>query len=73
MNKEQRRARIAELERELAELRKQESEDLGYDHEALLSECRVLKRDRKAIEATKLYRAKVGCGLREAHYAIEAL
>ena len=73
MNQEQRKARIAELERELAELRKQESADLGYDHEALLAECRALKHDRKLAEATKHYRAKVGCGLREALYAIEAL
>ena len=69
----ERQARIAELVRELAELRKQESEELGYDHEALLAECRALKRNQKRVEAVKLYRSKVGCGLGDARFAIDAL
>lgn len=70
---EQRRARIEELERELALLRAQENEALGFDHAGLLEECRTLKNNRRPMEATQLYRSKCGCGLREAYDAVMAL
>ena len=66
MTSEQRRARIAELERELAELRRLELTGSGVDRETLLNECRLLKRAGRVIDAIKHYRTKIGCGLVEA-------
>lgn len=73
MNLEQVRENIACLERQLVDLRRQEVELVGFDRAGLIDQCRRLKLDGKRVEATKLYREKMCCGLRDAHYAIEEL
>lgn len=73
MTSQQRRVRIAELELELAELRRQELCANGADCEALLEQCRTLKRDGKPVEAIKHYRNACGSTLVEARDAVIAL
>lgn len=73
MTSEQRRARIAELRQELDELLRQEYALDGPDHEALIEECRHLKRDGRTVAAIKHYRTKVGCGLIEARDLVDTL
>jgi ribosomal protein L7/L12 len=68
-----RRARIAALKEELAELYAQESAESGAEAQAVIEECRTLKRAHKPIDAVKLYRNKMGCGLREAHDFVRTL
>lgn len=70
---EQRRARIADLERELAELRRQELEAQGPAREILLGECRLLLRAGETMKAIKHYRNKTGSTLVEARDVIVAL
>lgn len=73
MTSEQRRARIAELRQELDELLRQEYALDGLDHEALIEECRRLKRDGRPFAAIKHYRTKVSCGLLEARDTVDLL
>lgn len=73
MTPEQRRARIAELERELAELRRHELEEAGPAREILLGECRLLKRAGEPMKAIKHYRSKTGSTLVEARDTVFAL
>lgn len=73
LTREERSARIAQLEQELSILRAQEAVEFSVDERAVVEECSALKRARQVIEATKLYRRKMGCGLREAHDAVQAM
>lgn len=73
LTREERKRRIIELEQELVALRAQESKEAGVDEKAVINECRTLMRANKRVEATKLYRSKMGCGLREAHYAVMSM
>lgn len=73
LTRDERIARIAELEQELAVLRAEEAAEHTVDEKAIVAECLALKNSGKSIDAVKLYRNKMGCGLREAHYAVQAL
>jgi len=73
LSSEARRARIVQLEEELAELRRQEIAEEVEEKQATIEQCRVLKRAGQHIQAVKLYRHKMGVGLREAHDYIEKL
>jgi ribosomal protein L7/L12 len=73
LTREERRARIHQLEQELAMLRAQEVEEQGADSQDVLEACRALKRANQPMQAIRLYRDKMGCGLREAHDAVQVL
>jgi hypothetical protein len=73
LTREERRARIAQLEQELSILRAEEAEELGFDSQAVIEECRALKKAHRPMDAVRLYRNKTGCGLREAHDVIQAM
>lgn len=70
---EQRRERIAELESELRRLRAEEARYMRLDLDVVNAECKKLKEDGRPIEAAKLYRDRIGCGLSEARDAVGAL
>jgi hypothetical protein len=70
---EARRLKILALRKELVELEAEQYGEADAEREAVIEECRKLKRAGKRIEATKHYRAKTGCGLREAHDFVENL
>ncbi|HDR9103347.1 hypothetical protein [Paraburkholderia sp. A3RO-2L] len=61
------------MEHELAVLRAQEVEEQGADCQAVLEACRALKRANQPMQAVRLYRDKMRCGLREAHDAVQVL
>lgn len=73
MTPEERRARIVELERELAELRRQELDEKNAAEQAIIEECRALKRANKEMQAIKLYRDKMGVCLREAKDYVDSM
>lgn len=73
LTREARSARISQLTQELLVLREQEAAEFSVDEKAVVEECRALKRAHKDMEATKLYRSKMGCGLREAHDAVQSM
>lgn len=73
LTQEERRARIAHLEQELSILRAQEVEELGFDAQTVIEECRTLKKAHRPMDAVRLYRNKIGCGLREAHDSVQAM
>jgi ribosomal protein L7/L12 len=73
MTREQRRERIVQLERELAELRQQELAEKDADQQAIIEQCRVLKRSNKEMQAIKLYRDKMGVSLREAKDYVDSM
>lgn len=66
LTREERQAHIVQLETELAELRRQELDEKNADEQDIIEQCRTLKRANKEMQAIKLYRAKMGVGLREA-------
>ena len=68
-----REARLFELRRELQALMLEEEQAAGVDSQVLREQCREMKLAGRAIEATKLYRQRVGCSLREAHVVVQAL
>lgn len=68
---EERRIRIAELQAELAQLMREETEAKLADGSALIAECVRMADAGQKIEAVKLYRNRMGTTLREALDAIE--
>lgn len=70
---EQRRIRIKELEAELSKLRALEAADKEVDIRQLRIDCLALKNAGKSMDAITKYRYAMGCGLREAHDAVQAL
>lgn len=74
MTPTERQARITALRKELAELLDEEAAEAGIANMSTLKEeCVALIRQNKAVEAVKLYRMRVGCGLRDAHDAVTAM
>jgi len=73
MTPEARRARIVQLEQELAELRQQELAEKDAHQQTIIEQCRVLKRANKEMQAIKLYRDKMGVGLREAKDYVDSM
>lgn len=75
MTPQERRERISDLRIELGQLLLEEANEYGstLDGKEILEECKVLKKEGKVIEAIRLFREKVGCGLMEAKHAVEGI
>jgi hypothetical protein len=71
MTREERQARIAELELELAQLCREETDAALADGAALIEECVRMANAGQKVAAVKLYRNRMGTPLREALDAIE--
>ena len=70
---EARHQKIMKLERELAELRREDLVARGEDDDEVKAECRRLLADSRKIAAVTFYRDNMGCSLTEARSAVEAL
>lgn len=70
---EARRVRIVALRQELVALEAEQYGEKNAERDAVIAECRVLKRSGQNIQAIKHYRAKMGCGLSEARDFVDSL
>ena len=70
---EVRHQKIMALERELAELRREDLVARGEDDDEIKAECRRLLADNRKVAAAVHYRDTMGCSISEARSFVEAL